>query len=79
MPTRRIAMDVIEEVLRMRHKCGRSQREIVRVRTVSRGTELVAAARDGSGPRVAFADGSVPGSVAGADVRSAGRPRDTRR
>ena len=24
MPTRRIAMDVIEEVLRIRHACGRS-------------------------------------------------------
>ena len=28
MPTRRIAMNVIEDVLRMRHACGRSQREI---------------------------------------------------
>ena len=78
MPTRRIALDVIEEVLRMRHECGRSQREIVRVRTVSRGAELVAAARDGSGPRVA-AGGPGRGSVAGTAVQSAGGHRDTRR
>ena len=45
MPTGRIAMDVIEEVLRMRHECRRSQREIVRVRPVDRGAEPVAAAR----------------------------------
>ena len=30
MPTRRMAMHVLEEVLRMRHECGRSQREIAR-------------------------------------------------
>ena len=28
MPTRRIAMNVLEEVLRMRRGCGRSQREV---------------------------------------------------
>ena len=28
MPTRGMAMNVLEEVLRMRHVCGRSQREI---------------------------------------------------
>ena len=35
MPTRRVAMDVIEEVLRMRHECGRSQREIARACALS--------------------------------------------
>ena len=28
MPTRRIAMNLLEDVLRMRQGCGRSQREI---------------------------------------------------
>ena len=49
MPTRRIALDVIEEVLSMRHECRHSQREIVRIRAVGRGGEPVAAARDGGG------------------------------
>ena len=30
MPTRRIALNVMEGWLRMRHECGRSQREIAR-------------------------------------------------
>ena len=30
MPPTRIAMHLIEEVLRMRHECGRSQREVTR-------------------------------------------------
>lgn len=79
MPTRRIAMDVIEEVLRMRHECGRSLREIVRVRTVARDGEPVAAAHDGGGPGMAVVGGPGRGSVAGTAVQSAGGHRDARR
>ena len=79
MPTRRIALDVIEEVLPMRHECRYSQREIVRVRAVGRGGELVAAARDGGGPGVAVVGGPGRGSVAGTAVELAGGHRDTRR
>ena len=37
MPTRRVTLDVIEEVLRMRHPYGRPQREIARTCGLSAG------------------------------------------
>ena len=52
MPTRRMAMHVLEEVLRMRHECGRSQREIARACGLSAGAVnqvLQRAARAGVG------------------------------
>lgn len=35
MPTRRVAMNVIGEVLRIRYECGRSSREIASARAVA--------------------------------------------
>lgn len=40
MPTRRIGMPVMEEVLRLRHKCRRAQREIGRACGLRAGSGL---------------------------------------
>ena len=52
MRMKRIAMDVIEEVLRMWHECGLSRWQIPRAWAVVRGVQPVAAGLDAGGSAV---------------------------
>ena len=73
-------MDAIEGVLQMRHECGRSQREFAHACGLfGRGSEPIAAARDGGGSGVAIAAGPGRGRVARAALRPSGGCRDARR
>lgn len=76
MPTRRIGLHVMEEALRLRHECGRSQRRSQVLAGCRRGGEPSAAA-SGAGGGLVVADGLGKGEVAGAAVRAPGR-RDAR-
>ena len=66
-------MNVIEEVLRMRYACGRSQREIGSAYAQSVGTVNGMLQRGAGGSGVAVAGGPGRGRVARAAVRQAVR------